>query len=94
MIGAQSVVRLAGKARLRFDRHSQKYMILAPERGLVLSATAADVAELCVEARPVAAIVEALALKYGEGQRATIAKDVVELLQGLADKGLVEEVDR
>jgi coenzyme PQQ biosynthesis protein PqqD len=92
MIDADSVVRLAPKARLRFDRHAQKYMVLYPERGLVLSATAADVVTLCVEPRAVDSIVETLAGKYESADKETILRDVVELLRGLADKGLVEVV--
>jgi len=93
MIGARSVVRLAPKARLRFDRHAQKHMILYPERGLVLSATAADVVTLCVEPRGVDAIVETLCAKYENGgDREAIQRDVIELLQGLLDRGLVEVV--
>ena len=92
MIGMESVVRLAPKARLRFDKLAGKYMILYPERGLVLSATAADVVTLCVEGRSVSAIVDSLVDKYGAAEREAIARDVVELLQGLADRGLVSEV--
>jgi coenzyme PQQ biosynthesis protein PqqD len=92
MIGMESVVRLAPKARLRFDRHAQKYMILYPERGLVLSPTASDIVTSCVEAKRVSAIVDSLVDKYGAAQRDAIARDVVEVLQGLADRGLVTEV--
>jgi len=92
MIGIESVVRLTPKARLRFDGHSQKHMLLYPEHGIVLSRTAADVLTLCVEARAVGAIVENLVEKYGEKDREAIARDVIELLQGLADRGLVGEV--
>ena len=35
------------KARLRFDRKSSRYMLLYPERGLVLNPTAADVLQRC-----------------------------------------------
>jgi hypothetical protein len=59
----------------------------------VLSRTAADVLTLCVEARAVGAIVEDLVEKYGEVSREAIARDVIELLQGLADRGLVGEVE-
>jgi pyrroloquinoline quinone biosynthesis protein D len=92
MIASGSRVRLAAKARLKFDRHSQKHMLLYPERGIVLNATAADVVALCAEAEPltVASIVDRVVAKYGEAQREAIARDVLELLQGLADKGLVE----
>jgi len=92
MITIESVVRLTPKARLRFDRHSQKHMLLYPEHGIVLSQTAADVLTLCVEARAIGAIVETLVEKYGDGKREAIAHDVIELLQGLADRGLVGEV--
>jgi coenzyme PQQ biosynthesis protein PqqD len=92
MIGAASIVRLAPKARLKFDRHAQKHMILYPERGIVLSATAGDVVALCVEPRAVSAIVETLAQKYDRADHETIQRDVIELLLGLADKGLVEVV--
>ncbi len=92
MIGHSSVVRLAAKARLRFDRHAQKHMVLYPERGLVLSESAADVVTLLVEPRPVAAIVETLAAKYDKADLEIIRRDVLELLRGLANRGLVEEV--
>jgi len=92
MIGLESVVRLAPKARLRYDKLQQKHMILYPERGLVLSATAADVVALCVEPKSVVSIVDSLAGKYAAAERDAIARDVVELLQGLADRGLVTEV--
>ena len=92
MIDVASVVRLAPKARLRFDRLRQQHMLLYPERGLVLSATAADVVALLDETRAVSAIVEQLVAKYGEENRAAIAQDILELLRDLADRGLVAEV--
>ena len=92
MIDVASVVKLAPKARLRFDRHRQQHMLLYPERGLVLSATAADVVNLLGEARRVGAIVDELAEKYGQARREDIARDVLELLRDLVDRGLVAEV--
>jgi coenzyme PQQ biosynthesis protein PqqD len=92
MIGLASVVRISSKARLRFDRHSQKHMLLYPERGLLLSDSAADVLALCTEARSVSAIVETLVNKYGETSRDKIALDVVDVLKSLADRGLIDEV--
>ena len=92
MIDAASVVRLAPKARLRFDRHRQQHMLLYPERGLVLSATAADVVTLLGEARTVGAIVDRVVEKYGEPRRVDITRDVLELLRDLADRGLIAEV--
>ena len=94
MIDVASVVRLAPKARLRFDRHRQQHMLLYPERGLVLSATAADVVARLGEARTVGAIVDSVVDKYGEPSRAAITRDVLELLRDLADRGLLAEVTR
>jgi coenzyme PQQ biosynthesis protein PqqD len=67
-------------------------MLLYPERGIVLSATAADVIALLDQSREVSAIVEQLVVKYGEANRAAIAADVLDLLRTLADRGLVAEV--
>ena len=92
MIDVASVVRLAPMARLRFDRLRQQHMLLYPERGLVLSASAADIVALLAETRAVSAIVEQLVAKYGEPNRAAVARDVLELLRDLADRGLVAEV--
>jgi coenzyme PQQ biosynthesis protein PqqD len=92
MIDLASVVRLAPKARLRFDRHRDEHMILYPERGLVLSASAADIVTLLDGARSVSDAVGELAQKYGEQNRAAIESDVLALLRDLADRGLVVEV--
>jgi pyrroloquinoline quinone biosynthesis protein D len=92
MIDVASVVRLAPKARLRFDRIRQQHMLLYPEKGLVLSDTAADVVALLDQSRAVAVIVEHLVAKYGEAERASIVRDVLDLLRDLADRGLVAEV--
>ena len=93
MIEMGSVVRLSPKARLRFDRHSGKHMLLYPEHGIELSQTAADVIVMCTEARGVGTIVEGLVEKYGRESRDAIVRDVLELLRGLADRGLVGEVE-
>jgi coenzyme PQQ biosynthesis protein PqqD len=92
MIDVASVVRLAPKVRLKFDRHSQGYLLLYPERGLALSATAADILTLCTEPRQVTAIVEQIVSKYGEANRDAIVEDVLALLRDMAHRGLVREV--
>jgi coenzyme PQQ biosynthesis protein PqqD len=92
MIDVATVVRLAPKVRLRFDRQTQGYLLLYPERGLALSTTAADILTLCAEPSSVSAIVEQLVSKYGEPNRADIEKDVLALLRDMVDRGLVREV--
>ena len=89
MIDASSRPRLAAKARLRFDRKSSRYMLLYPERGLVLNPTAADVLQCCTGERTVSSIVEKLAQKYGHGAPA-VEREVMTFLQTLADRGLVQ----
>lgn len=93
MIERASVVRLAPMARLRFDRHAGKQMLLSPERGIVLSDSAAAIVELCREAREVGEIVEELVVKHGESHRDAIGRDVLDLLRDLARRGLVLEVE-
>jgi pyrroloquinoline quinone biosynthesis protein D len=78
--------RLADKARLKWDAVREKHLLLFPEGVLVLNPTAHDILALCDGARDVAEIVKTLAAKY---QAAGIDGDVREILQRLADKGLV-----
>ena len=63
MIAPTSRPRLAPKARIRFDRRGQQYMLLYPEKGLALNATAAAIVTLCTGEHTVEAIVEQLAAK-------------------------------
>jgi coenzyme PQQ biosynthesis protein PqqD len=89
VISAESRPVLASKARLRFDRKSSRYMLLYPERGLVLNPTAADVLQRCDGERTVSAIVAELAERYGQAPPA-VEREVMEFLQTMADRGLVQ----
>ena len=88
MISPHSRPALAAKSRLRDDRLTGRTILLAPERGLFLSASAAAVVKLCDGQRTVAEIVEELVGVTG-GERATITSDVGALLEELAGRGLV-----
>jgi coenzyme PQQ biosynthesis protein PqqD len=90
MISAESRPRLAGKARLRHDRRTDRLMILFPEKGLELSPTAADVVRLCDGELTVAQIVERLAAAYPAADRGKVEGEVLELLNALADRCLIE----
>lgn len=81
--------RLAAKARLRYDRKSARYMLLYPERGLVLNPTAADVLQRCDGERTVSSIVEELAQKYGH-EPPVVEREVMTFLETMADRGLVQ----
>jgi pyrroloquinoline quinone biosynthesis protein D len=83
--------RLAAKARLRWDRKGERHLLLYPERGLVLNATAADVVRLCTGALTVEAIVERLVEKYPAQPREGLEREVVTFLGRLAERGLVSD---
>ena len=91
MISAGTRPRLAAKARLRWDRKGERYMLLYPERGLVLNATAADVVRLCTGELTVDAIVERLAEKYTTQPREALEQEIVTFLGRLAARGLVSD---
>lgn len=90
MIEAASRPRLASKARLRYDRQNDRYLLLYPERGLALNGTAVDVVRLCTGEHTVTGIVEQLAAKYTNQPREVVAREVLSFLATLADRGLVQ----
>ncbi len=89
MIPAHARPRLASKARIRFDRKTERYLLLYPERGLELNPTAADIARLCTGEHTVTEIAERLAGKYPTQPRATIEREMLAFLVALAERGLV-----
>ena len=89
MISAETRPTLAAKARLRWDRQASRYMLLYPERGLVLNPTAADVVQLCTGEHTVGAIVERLTQKYVTEPAEKVERDVLTLLERLAARGLI-----
>jgi len=78
--------RLATGARLRYDDVREEHLLLIPEGAVRLNPTAAQVLELCDGERSVDDIVDALSVRY-EG--ADLRADVVELVDAMAQKGLV-----
>ena len=91
VISAASRPRLASKARLRFDRKTDRTMVLFPEKGIELSASAAEILRLCDGARTVDAIVDSLAEKYAAADRVRVEREVLDFLNAMADRCLVEE---
>jgi len=90
VIALDSRPRLAAKARIRFDRKTARYLLLYPERGLVLNPTAADVARLCTGEHTVHAIVERLVEKYAPQPRDAVERDVMSFLAALTERGLMQ----
>jgi coenzyme PQQ biosynthesis protein PqqD len=81
--------RLASKARLRFDRHTQQHMLLYPERGMVLNATAQAIALLCTGQARVIDIVERLHAQSNGATREEVERDVQAFLDALLERGLI-----
>lgn len=82
------VPRLARGMRLRHDQARDQWAIMAPERMFVLDDISKVIVEACDGETSVGDIVTALATRY-QAPREVISKDVVELLQGFADKGVI-----
>ena len=80
---------LASKARLRFDRLSGGYMLLYPERGLALNATAASILKLCDGARTLETIVGELHREYADRSDDDVRHEVVDFLEELLKRGLL-----
>ena len=89
-LAAEARPRLAPKVRLRWDRKDSRYMLLYPERGLVLNATAAEVVKLCTGEHTVAAIVERLAELYAPQPADAIEREVLVFLNAMVERGLIQ----
>ena len=78
--------RLVTGARLRYDEVREEHLLLIPEGAVRLNPTAAQVLELCDGERSLDDIVGALSARYGG---ADVRDDVLELVDAMAQKGLV-----
>ena len=88
------VPKLAAKARLTFDRHDQKHVLLYPERGLVLNESGAAIVKLLDGTRTLGRIIDELCTENSAGYdpppREEVAADVVAFVAMLRDKGLLQ----
>jgi pyrroloquinoline quinone biosynthesis protein D len=78
--------RLATGARLRYDEVREEHVLLIPEGAVRLNPTAVAVLELCDGQRTLDEIASALSERYGG---ADVGGDVAELVDALAQRGLV-----
>lgn len=76
--------------RLHHDAGRGRWVLLAPERIIEPNEIALDVLRLCDGARDLTAIAEELASAY-DAAPAEILADILELLQDLADRGLIKD---
>jgi len=87
-IEAASVPRLPRGVRLSFDEQRKRWTLLAPERVFVPDEIAVEILQRCDGVATVDAIAGALAEKF-QAPREEVARDVTEMLQDLANKGVV-----
>jgi pyrroloquinoline quinone biosynthesis protein D len=82
--------RLVTGARLRYDDVREEHVLLIPEGAVRLNPTAAEVLALCDGERSLDEVVGELSARY-EG--ADLGDDVVELVDAMAQRGLVVDGD-
>ena len=87
-VAAGSAPKLQPFAKMRHDTARDRWTILAPERVFTPDAVALAVLKLCDGQRTVDQIARELAKSYSAPED-RILKDVVAMLQELADKGVL-----
>jgi len=83
-----AVPRFAPGVKLRFDDTRQTWIVLAPERLFMPDEHALEILKLVDGARSADVIIDDLARRF-EAPRATIAADVLEMLQDLVERGVL-----
>ena len=83
-------LRLAPGVMLRNDRRREQWMLMGPERLLVLDEMALAIVRACIgpEIADVAAGIDRLTVEY-DAPRIEVAADVLEMLTDLRNKGYV-----
>ena len=89
-INADSRPALATHVRLQHDGVRQQWVVQAPERLFVLDEVAHAVLSRCGNGLTVAEIADQLGIEF-DAPADEIRGDVLELLQDLADKGIVHD---
>jgi pyrroloquinoline quinone biosynthesis protein D len=89
ILAIDSIPRLAPGVRLHFDETRQAWMLLAPERVLMLDETSLDIVRRCDGATQIATLIDGLAEAYS-ADRAEIDGDVRALLSGLIEKRVLQ----
>jgi pyrroloquinoline quinone biosynthesis protein E len=90
VIGPQSRPAFTRYSRLHHDRARERFVVLAPERAYELNDIGIVVLRLCDGRRSVAEMSSRLASDY-RAPIDVVSKDVLTLLQGLADKRLLRD---
>ncbi len=89
IVGRETRPKMPPYLKLRHDAGRGRWVLLAPERVLTPDQTAVAVLQLCDGTRTVEEIAAKLAEEYS-APADVISKDVVDMLQDLADKGYIK----
>jgi len=81
--------KLAAKTKLRLDQKTGKYVLLYPEKGLVLNPTGAAILKLCDGEKPLREIIETLVLEF-QSEPSKVELEVLAFVQGLFERGLLQ----
>lgn len=90
MMAREAIPRLSKKVRLRWDPREHKYLLLYPERGLLLNDAAHAVVALCDGTNDVEKIADLLAMRLGILDRAAVGRRVSAFLERLDKLGVLE----
>jgi len=85
----ENIPNLPRHAKLRYDEARKKWIINAPERVFELDEIAGEVMQLVNGVSSVSEIIDSLLKKYEGAPRDVITKDVLAMLQPLAEKGFI-----
>ena len=83
------IPKLPRHAKLRFDNARNKWIINAPERVFELDNIAGEIMQLVDGICSINKLVDKLLQKFKEATRDEVSKDVLLMLQLLADKGFI-----
>ena len=83
------IPKLPRHAKLRYDDVRTKWIINAPERVFELDDTAAEIMQLVDGIKSIETIVSNLHKKFTAASRDEIEKDMILMLQSLAEKGFI-----
>jgi len=89
-LDVRAVPRLKSHVRLQFNEARGQWIVQAPERVLMPDEIAISVLKRCDGTANIAVIAASLAREY-DAPPETVENDVLEMLQELAEKGIIDD---
>jgi pyrroloquinoline quinone biosynthesis protein D len=88
-LNLDSKPKLAPKTKLRLDPKTSRYILLYPEKGLLLNPTGAAILQRCTGEYTVSAIILSLSIAFNSDAE-LLEVEVLQFLRGLFDRGLIQ----